>query len=229
LRYRGHNYRQRNDDPELLGARLPQLARQIGAGELRLQRTRMVREFGMSAALGPVGCASASPMYLGTEEVRSRPYAEATQRVVDEEVAELLRSTVPGRRAPPGATTPGRSPRCWRSGVVGDLAAGAGYHLGHRGRGQRRHRRAGAARVGRLGAGGRNRVPPLAIACSFGLWLVMAPTLWEFGDGVDSDPGLVILLLAGSALLAIRRRRGWSAPTTGDGARRPVGTGSEQR
>ena len=53
--------------------------------------TRMVREFGMSQALGPVGFATGSPMYLGTEEVRSRPYAEATQRVVDEEVAKLLR------------------------------------------------------------------------------------------------------------------------------------------
>ena len=81
----------------------------------------------------------------------------------------------------------------------------------------------------------RNRVPPLAIAWFFGLWLVLAPTLWEFRDGVDSGPGLVpiapsdvteparslvaraewnsilaglvILLLAGSALLAGRRRR----------------------
>jgi cell division protease FtsH len=53
--------------------------------------TRMVREFGMSAALGPVGFASGSPMYLGGEEVRSRPYAEATQRVIDTEVAKLLR------------------------------------------------------------------------------------------------------------------------------------------
>jgi cell division protease FtsH len=53
--------------------------------------TRMVREFGMSESLGPVGFASGSPMYLGGEEVRSRPYAEATQRVVDEEVAKLLR------------------------------------------------------------------------------------------------------------------------------------------
>jgi cell division protease FtsH len=53
--------------------------------------TRMVREFGMSQTLGPVGFASGSPMYLGGEEVRSRPYAEATQRVVDEEVAKLLR------------------------------------------------------------------------------------------------------------------------------------------
>jgi cell division protease FtsH len=53
--------------------------------------TRMVREFGMSAALGPVGFASGIPIYLGGEEVRSRPYAEATQRVIDEEVAKLLR------------------------------------------------------------------------------------------------------------------------------------------
>jgi cell division protease FtsH len=54
--------------------------------------TRMVREFGMSPALGPVGFSSGSPLYLGGEEVRSRPYAEATQRVIDQEVAKLLRA-----------------------------------------------------------------------------------------------------------------------------------------
>jgi len=59
-----------------------------GATELG---TRMVRDFGMSAALGPVGFSAGSPLYLGTEEVRSRPYAEATQRVMDEEVSRLLR------------------------------------------------------------------------------------------------------------------------------------------
>jgi cell division protease FtsH len=52
--------------------------------------TRMVREFGMSQTLGPVGFASGSPLYLGAEEVRSRAYAEATQRVIDQEVARLL-------------------------------------------------------------------------------------------------------------------------------------------
>jgi cell division protease FtsH len=51
----------------------------------------MVREFGMSVALGPVGFAAGSPMYLGAEQVTSRPYAEATQRVIDTEVAKLLR------------------------------------------------------------------------------------------------------------------------------------------
>jgi cell division protease FtsH len=60
-----------------------------GATELA---TRMVREFGMSVELGPVGFGSAGAVYLGGEEVRSnRPYAEATQRVIDEEVAKLLR------------------------------------------------------------------------------------------------------------------------------------------
>jgi cell division protease FtsH len=52
--------------------------------------TRMVREFGMSPKLGPVGFASGSPMYLGDQEVRNRTYAEATQRVIDEEVTRLL-------------------------------------------------------------------------------------------------------------------------------------------
>jgi cell division protease FtsH len=59
-----------------------------GATDLAM---RMVREFGMSQALGPVGFASGSPMFLGGEEVRSRPYAEATQRVIDQEGAKLLR------------------------------------------------------------------------------------------------------------------------------------------
>jgi len=53
--------------------------------------TRMVREFGMSEKLGPVGFASSSPMYLGDQPVRNRDYAEATQRVIDEEVERLLK------------------------------------------------------------------------------------------------------------------------------------------
>jgi cell division protease FtsH len=59
-----------------------------GATELA---TRMVREYGMSQRLGPVGFAGNGPLYLGTQEVQSRAYAEATQRVIDEEVAALLR------------------------------------------------------------------------------------------------------------------------------------------
>src|SRR5207237_494883 len=39
--------------------------------------TRMVREYGMSERLGPVGFASGSPLYLRNEEVRSRPDPDA--------------------------------------------------------------------------------------------------------------------------------------------------------
>jgi hypothetical protein len=90
----------------------------------------------------------------------------------------------------------------------------------------------------------RNRIPPLAIACCYGLWLLLAPSLWEFSDGADTrlvpitpseaiEPtraaiaraewnsilaGLLTLALAGSVLLAGRRRKG-----------RPVHTGREHR
>ena len=59
-----------------------------GATQLAL---RMVREFGMSSRLGPVGFGDGGPMYLGRQEVRSRDYAEATQALIDEEVARLLK------------------------------------------------------------------------------------------------------------------------------------------
>jgi cell division protease FtsH len=58
-----------------------------GATELA---TRMVREYGMSPALGPVGFATGESTYLGSQELSSRPYAEATQRLIDEEVGKLL-------------------------------------------------------------------------------------------------------------------------------------------
>ncbi|HEY2167956.1 MAG TPA: ATP-dependent zinc metalloprotease FtsH [Jatrophihabitantaceae bacterium] len=55
--------------------------------------TRMVVEFGLSDALGPVGYASDAPEYLGTspDGARGHPYSEQTQRLVDTEVARLLR------------------------------------------------------------------------------------------------------------------------------------------
>ncbi|MGW1200315.1 ATP-dependent zinc metalloprotease FtsH [Streptomyces sp. NPDC002536] len=57
--------------------------------------TRMVREFGLSPALGPVGYASAGLQYLGEpaadDLLRRPPYSEQTQRIVDEEVARLIR------------------------------------------------------------------------------------------------------------------------------------------
>src|SRR6266540_2009389 len=53
--------------------------------------TRMIREYGMSPKLGPIGFASGSPAYLGDQPVRTREYAEATQQVIDEEVERLLK------------------------------------------------------------------------------------------------------------------------------------------
>ena len=53
--------------------------------------TRMVVEFGMSPELGPVGFSGDGPAYLGQQEIRTRQYAEATQRVIDQEVERLLK------------------------------------------------------------------------------------------------------------------------------------------
>ncbi len=55
--------------------------------------TRMVREFGLSTVVGPVGYGTGEPQFLGesaADQVR-RPYSEQTQRIVDEEVSRLLR------------------------------------------------------------------------------------------------------------------------------------------
>jgi cell division protease FtsH len=60
-----------------------------GATNLAL---RMVREWGLSERVGPVGYSSEGPGYLGEAGITSRPYAEDTQRAIDEEVAGLLRN-----------------------------------------------------------------------------------------------------------------------------------------
>jgi cell division protease FtsH len=59
-----------------------------GATELAV---RMVREYGFSAALGPVAYPVPSAMHLDATAV-DRPYAEATQQRVDDEVGRLLRA-----------------------------------------------------------------------------------------------------------------------------------------
>ena len=52
----------------------------------------MVREFGLSASLGPVGYPSGGSAFLGDGGAfSSRPFAEATQAAIDTEVANLLR------------------------------------------------------------------------------------------------------------------------------------------
>ena len=50
--------------------------------------TRMVREFGFSSELGPIGYA---PEGASNNPFAGRPYAEETQRVIDREVSRLLR------------------------------------------------------------------------------------------------------------------------------------------
>ena len=58
-----------------------------GATELA---TRMVRDWGFSPKLGPIGFGSGSPAYLGHPQFESRPYAEGTQLVIDQEVSRIL-------------------------------------------------------------------------------------------------------------------------------------------
>lgn len=55
--------------------------------------TKMVREFGLSAVLGPVGYPQGGSMFLGGggSEFSSRPFAEATQAAIDADVSRLLR------------------------------------------------------------------------------------------------------------------------------------------
>jgi cell division protease FtsH len=61
-----------------------------GATELA---TKMVREFGLSTSLGPVGYPQGGSVFLGQggSGLSSRPFAEATQAIIDTEVARLLR------------------------------------------------------------------------------------------------------------------------------------------
>src|SRR5882724_10088449 len=56
--------------------------------------TKMVREFGLSPALGPVGYPEGGSVFLGGgggQGFSSRPFAEATQATIDREVARLVR------------------------------------------------------------------------------------------------------------------------------------------
>jgi hypothetical protein len=100
----------------------------------------------------------------------------------------------------------------------------------------------------------RNPVPPLAIAMFFGLWLLVAPSLWDFRDGVDAwelvpipaweitEPtraaiaraewnsilaGLLALALAGWVLRATRRQR--RPARAGGGNRQRVEAADEPR
>ncbi|SRR6266536_1731800 len=54
---------------------------------------KMVREFGLSASLGPVGYPQGGSVFLGQGggQLSSRPFAEQTQAAIDADVARLLR------------------------------------------------------------------------------------------------------------------------------------------
>ena len=59
-----------------------------GATDLAI---KMVREWGLSPRLGPIGYGSDQPSYLsGSPFGEERPYAEGTQEVIDQEVSRLL-------------------------------------------------------------------------------------------------------------------------------------------
>ncbi len=59
----------------------------VGATELA---GRMVREWGMSEALGEMSFGSRGPVFLGEDLIHTRDYSDETARVIDEEVARLL-------------------------------------------------------------------------------------------------------------------------------------------
>jgi cell division protease FtsH len=55
--------------------------------------TKMVREYGLSPDVGPVGYPAGGPLFLGHGALpaQNRSYSEATQHMIDREVARLLR------------------------------------------------------------------------------------------------------------------------------------------
>ncbi|MGA3351695.1 MAG: ATP-dependent zinc metalloprotease FtsH [Acidimicrobiales bacterium] len=58
-----------------------------GATELAVH---MVRDWGLSPRLGPIGYGDQGQAYLGGTQLQSRPYSEGTQLAIDEEVSRLL-------------------------------------------------------------------------------------------------------------------------------------------
>jgi len=58
-----------------------------GATELAVH---MVRDWGLSPKLGPIGYGDQGPGYLGAGQLESRPFSEGTQQAIDEEVSRLL-------------------------------------------------------------------------------------------------------------------------------------------
>jgi len=59
-------------------------------GNTELAR-KMVREWGMSEAIGPMAWGSAGQVFLGEDLMHTRDYSEDTSKVIDEEVERILR------------------------------------------------------------------------------------------------------------------------------------------
>ncbi len=115
--------------------------------------TKMVREFGLSKVLGPVGYPEGGSVFLGGGggPMSSRPFAEATQAEIDKEVAALLRQAE--QRAVAAAQRP---PRRARRADQPAARGGDGRRLrglpAGRPPGQVEHRAAGTAHHQRPGA-----------------------------------------------------------------------------
>jgi ATP-dependent Zn protease len=84
---------------------------------------RMVREYGLSADLGPVAYPMRSGTYLDVTAT-DRPFAEGTQRRVDKEVAWTVGAGSAGERSASGCRRPARS-GCW-AGVLTGTSVGSG-------------------------------------------------------------------------------------------------------
>jgi hypothetical protein len=60
-------------------------------GNTELAR-KMVREWGMSEAIGPMAWGSQGQVFLGEDLMHTRDYSEDTSKVIDDEVERILRS-----------------------------------------------------------------------------------------------------------------------------------------
>jgi cell division protease FtsH len=56
----------------------------------------LVREFGMSDRLGPVGYGDQQQVFLGEELVRGHEYSDRTAEIIDQEVQRILRDSLDG-------------------------------------------------------------------------------------------------------------------------------------
>jgi cell division protease FtsH len=68
---------------------------------------KMVREWGMSARIGPMAWGSQGQVFLGEDLMHTRDYSDETARVIDEEVEKILREQEERCRVTLGANRQG--------------------------------------------------------------------------------------------------------------------------